>query len=720
MGLLPLFTSTLLFSWATLNAALKITNVDLSIEPSAAVHRDTDVVLRCKAEVLGFGTEGLNRVYTIYKGGSVIYNKTTSSSEDLLYRLPQARISNNGKYKCKISIMGEVKASETATLTVTGMSTPILRLNKANITEGESVTATCLAPGETGSLLFYFHDNSKEVEMPLGTNEMTFVPKGVGNHDICCSYLVFVMPNSFKSQQSNTLTLTVEELSIKPVLKISPQDNVYEGDTLDITCSVSNVIKDYQAGELWLTQDTELLKSGKTSIHVNWTAHARTPMLTITCRLYVRNVEKVVNKTVSVSELFSVPTLKMSALEVFQEDEISLTCRSERLSYDRLERESLIYNLEPSDNHMVQKRDGVFVGKAKTINFNYTCTAAAKGIKKKSNVLTIHPKVPVSAPKIWVSGSAILGRRVQIFCLSDTGTPPISYTLSNADKQNQTAIIHEFNEAANFTIVINETGGLSHYLCMASNGDRTPKLSDKLQAAVIEPMTKAYLMVVPDIGDISEGQTVILICSFRGTPPVTVRWLRDSDENPLKTTTTNINTTNYEFVVNKEHADNYYCQAENRANFVESKKINLAVGMAMWKKLLIPGTIILVVSSFVMVGFILFTRSRRVRVDRTPESVWSSRKPEAEIDDDISTLPDEPEVEYTEVVHPRSSDPTKNPIRKGTDTVYSELQNSPHGAADHHDYGSVKYVDLNGDQQPGITQHSPKDISYSDLPMPVD
>ncbi|MEQ2237371.1 hypothetical protein ILYODFUR_022474 [Ilyodon furcidens] len=83
-------------------------------------------------------------------------------------------------------------------------------------------------------------------------------------------------------------------------------------------------------------------------------------------------------------------------------------------------------------------------------------------------------------------------------------------------------------------------------------------------------------------------------------------------------------------------------------------------------------------------------------------------------DDEISTLSNEPEVEYTEVVHSHSADPSRSPLRKGTDTVYSELQNSPHGAADHHDYGSVKYVDPNVDQQPGSLNN------YSDLPMPVD
>uniref|UniRef100_A0A3B3XZK5 Ig-like domain-containing protein n=1 Tax=Poecilia mexicana TaxID=48701 RepID=A0A3B3XZK5_9TELE len=582
MGLLPLITSTLLFS------SVKITKVDLSIEPSADVERNTDVALRCKAEVLTSGTEALNRVYTVYKGDSVIYNKTTSSSEDLLYRLPQARVSNNGKYKCAITIMGKAKTSEAATLTVTGMSTPVLRINKANITEGESVTATCLAQGETGSLLFSFHDNSKEVEngVWVTSSRLTFVPKGVGNHNIHCSYLVLNMPYPSKSQQSNTVTLTVEgTLDLFIVLKISPQDNVYEGDTLNITCSVSNSTKDYF--------------TSLRPFHIS--------------RCFQRLCDKLFVLNPS-TELFSVPTLRVSAVEVFQEDEISLTCRSEKLSYGRLEGESLIYSLEPFDYQMVRKGNGVFVGKAKTIDFNYTCTAAAKGIKKKSNVLTIHPKVPVSTPKIWVSGSAILGKRVEIFCLSDTGTPPITYTLWKASKQNQIAVVHEFNKAANFTVVINETGRLNHYLCTASNGDRTPELSDKLQTAVIEPMTIASLMVVPDVGDISEGHSVILICSFLGTPPVTVKWFRDSDDlNPLDTTTTNSNNTNYEFVANKEHTDSYYCRAENRANSVKSNKINVVVGMAMWKKLLIPGTIILVVFSLVMVGFILFTRSRRGR-----------------------------------------------------------------------------------------------------------
>ncbi|MEQ2187793.1 hypothetical protein GOODEAATRI_008273 [Goodea atripinnis] len=183
------------------------------------------------------------------------------------------------------------------------MSTPILRLNKANITEGEVVTATCLAPGETGSLLFSFYDGSKEVDkIGLNSNSVRFLPKGVGDHIIYCSYSVFIMPNVFNFN---------------------------------------------------------------------------------TDKLFVLNRS---------TELFSVPTLKMSPPEVFQGDSIRLICQSERLSYNRLGGENLIYSLEPLEYHMSRAGNGVFAGNAKTIDSNYTCTAAAKGIKKKSNVLTIRPK----------------------------------------------------------------------------------------------------------------------------------------------------------------------------------------------------------------------------------------------------------------------------------------------------------------------------------------
>ncbi|XP_015231359.1 PREDICTED: platelet endothelial cell adhesion molecule-like isoform X2 [Cyprinodon variegatus] len=719
MGLLLLLTSTLLFSWISLNTAVKITSVQLTIEPSDNVSRSSTVTFRCKATVLTFGKATVNPVYEIYRGDHVIHEETTSSSDEFIWQLHDVRVSNSGKYKCNISISDQEMASESATLKVTGMSTPILHLDKTNVTEGEYVTATCSAPDETGDLKYNFFKDSKDLQTWTSSNKETFILKDVGKHIIECSYIVSIMPDLYQSDQSNAVTVTVKELSLTPVLKISPQDNIYEGDTLNITCSVNSSFKDYPGVELFLSQGTELIKRGNTFLHVSWTTPSGAPELTIKCSIFVNTVEKRDNKTLSVNELFSVPTLRMSPLEVFQGDSIQLICSSKTFSHNRREIEP-VYSLKPSDHYMTIQQNGVFIGNAKTTDFNYTCTASAKGINKTSNVLTIGPKVPVSAPDIKVSGNAILRKNAEILCQSETGTPPINYTLWRAKEKKQMAIVQEFSKPANFTVFISEPGELDEYVCSASNGDREPRYSAKLHAAVIEPMTEAHLMVVPISGDISEGNSITLICSFRGTPPVTVWWFREGHSKPLQDTTTNINTTDYPFTLSKEHSDKYYCKAENRASSVESNRVDLVVGMAMWKKLLIPGIIILGVSSLVMVGFVLFIRSRRGRVDRTPESVWSTRKPEPETDNEISTVSNEPEVEYTEVVHPRSADSTRNPLRKGTDTVYTELQNSQNGAADYHDFDSVRYVDHNGEQQTGFNCHNSEAKNYSDLPTPVD
>lgn len=108
-----------------------------------------------------------------------------------------------------------------------------------------------------------------------------------------------------------------------------------------------------------------------------------------------------------------------------------------------------------------------------------------------------------------------------------------------------------------------------------------------------------------------------------------------------------------------------------------------------------------------------------VRVDKAANSVWSERPPNAAIDEESSMASSEPDVEYTEVVHPQPADPARVPLRKGTETVYSELQNSPHGAADHHDYGSVEYAELNAEQLE-ISHTSPEVNNHQNLPVPVD
>ncbi|XP_035515939.1 platelet endothelial cell adhesion molecule isoform X2 [Morone saxatilis] len=728
MTLLLLLTSTLLSSyfhpWGVVNAqSFTIRNITLSIEPSTDVTRDTNVTLRCKALVSSSGQAVLSREYTIYKDSNVVYTKTSSTPEDLLYPLPEARVFNSGKYKCTIKIESREMSSDVKKLTVTGLSKPVLHLNKGVVNEGEEVTARCSAPGETGSIYFYFFKDSKEFQEKSTNSNQTEIKlhfSSVGVHKIHCSYTVFVRPESFKSEDSNNVTVSVKELPITAVLVIDPQSKIYEGDQLDISCSISNM-HNSESFVLYLSQGDSLLKTGNKTTTLNhvMVAKAIDPG-EFECKLEIGNIVKVATKILSVTELFSAPTITISPAEVFQKEIMQITCRCERYASERLTKEDVTYTLDPPQSPLNPRGNGVFSGRALLFEFNYTCVAEAKGIEKHSEALTVRPKVYVSMPRISAVGKAVLGKPIKILCQSDFGSLPINYTLFKDYKPLSTTSIKLSSQQALFTVTITKPEEINKFMCEAKNSRKDGELSKNLLTAVIEPLSYPTVTILPSLEDLYEGGSLDLLCSIRGTPPVTFKWYREGREQPLNTTTSNQNYTKYHVpLLSKEFSGKYYCEAVNHANNVRSDDVNIVVQLAHWKKGVIAGFCLLAVS--VLVVCVLWFRSKRVKVDRVAVSVWSKRPSEddADSDEESSVKSNEPDVEYTEVVHPGPVDPARVPLRKGTDTVYSELQKSPHGAADHHDYGSVEYAELNS-EQPEINHYHQEVNNYQDLPVPVD
>lgn len=93
-----------------------------------------------------------------------------------------------------------------------GLSKPALRLNNGVVTEGDEVTARCAAPGEKGRIYFYLYKDSKvisEHESHTNQSETKVRFSGSGVHRIHCTYAVIVTPDSFKSEESNTVTVSV-------------------------------------------------------------------------------------------------------------------------------------------------------------------------------------------------------------------------------------------------------------------------------------------------------------------------------------------------------------------------------------------------------------------------------------------------------------------------------------------------------------------------------
>ncbi|XP_077460325.1 platelet endothelial cell adhesion molecule isoform X2 [Stigmatopora argus] len=700
-----------------------IRNISISLEPGSNVARGTNVTVRCQALVSSSGSGTLSREYTIYKDSIVVYTKTSSSSGDLIYRLFDARVFNTGKYKCMINIEGKRLTSEAKKLSVTGLSTPLLNLKTAMISEGEELTARCTAPGETGAIIFYFYDGTKEIlEDRVNSNqsEVKLRFNSVGIHKLYCSYTVFVTPQSFPSDKSGTMTIIVKELSIAPVLEIFPYSKIYEGDRLDIMCGIRDLMPEMQGNvHLYLSRGTQLLSRGNTNVNHSMIALAKDTE-EFECRLEMGNVVKVDTKKVAVTELFSVPTLSMSPSEVFQREYMTLSCKSDSFALERIHRDDLIYTMDPPESLLVQKSTGVFVGKALLYDFNYTCIAQAKGIRKYSRLLTVRPKVTVSTPRISVAGRAVLGRPFKILCQSDTGSLPINYTLLQDYEQLSMAIVKMPFEQALFTITINHPGDINKFMCEAKNSQREGPLSKRLDATVVVPLSHPTLTVIPNFLEIAEGDHLFLICGVKGTPPITFKWYRDDSNKPIFTTTSDKNNTDYQIqALGKDDSGSYYCEALNYANnVVRSAPVTIEVRLALWKKALIGGFCLLVLGVLV-VAIVLCFRSKRGKVEMVDISVWSERPPQTGNDEESSMVSNEPDVEYTEVVHPQPTDISRAPLRKGTETVYSELQNSPHGADDAPGYGSVEYADLNVEQHE-MNHYPVEHTNFQDLPVPVD
>ncbi|XP_036965626.1 platelet endothelial cell adhesion molecule isoform X2 [Acanthopagrus latus] len=747
MGLLILLTSTLLCSYfhpgtvVDAQRLFTLREITLTIEPSNDVTRGTNVTLRCKASVSS-SEPGLRREYTIYKDNNLIYNKT-SILEEILYPLGEARVANSGKYRCEINIDNKPqKPSQAMKLTVSGLSKPQLHLNKFEVKEGEEVTATCTAPGETGSFYFYIYEDSNEIkEKQVSSNQAEFKLRfsSVNTRRIHCTYTILIPPDSVKSEESNNVNVSVEELPITIHLDINPENDVYEGDQLNILCKVINSEHSHESVRLLLIQGTQILRSGVTNVSHSMVAQANDPE-EFECKLEMGNVVKTATKRISVIELFSVPTLTMSPAEVFQEEDMTLTCKTEHYASERIRKDELIYTLDPPQT---RDRKGVFSRKSLSFESIYTCVAEARGIRKRSKTLTVRPKVLVSRPKISVVGRAVLGQPVKILCQSDSGSLPINYTLFKGPSEVRTISIKLRFQQALFEVNITEPEDIKKYICNASNSHRhNHNHSEELNATLIVPPSHAVLMVVPDFREIYEGQHLYLLCRVDGTPPVTFKWYHVGNNLPLYTNTSNEDNSRYEVPsVSKEHSGRYYCEAFNHANkVVRSEQVTITVQMVLWKKALIGGFCLLAVSVLVVVCVLCF-RSKRGKRDGAAElsvkpsspksddsltvtlthdtevynadkvimdsgaavSVWTKRPPEEDvaIDEESSMVTKEPDVEYTEVVHPRPVDPAR-------------------GAADYHDYhGSVEYAELNG-EQPEISHYHPEVNNFQDLPMPVD
>ncbi|KAM7386645.1 hypothetical protein PAMA_009318 [Pampus argenteus] len=741
--LLLLILTSLLHFWqcARGQSSYIIDSVDLTIIPNGTVQSGTPVTLFCRVIVSHDNSIHLTNTFKFTRDDILIHSETTKE-DTVQYDLNPARAADSGNYECQVTVKDKRKSS-ISQLTVTGLQTPTLLLSKNNLFESEDFIATCSAPEEKGDLVFRFYQKFRtgevqQIKQTVPTqksSETKLALKQVGDSHLYCDYEIILVSGSRRSESSNKIQVIVKVLHIVPIMNVLPSTTVYEGDIMEVVCKVVNPPPNL---EVFLTRDRMILKKASASLSHRFTALDHSGELV--CKAEWGNMQKETHLNITVKELFSKPHLTVEPIDIFEGDKFKLTCSVSVYVPEKINNQTIsIYK----DNVKLTSGNTYFAVAQPDRNGNYTCRAQATSVThsfiKESQTVVVKAKVPVSEPKLSVVGGVlVLGKRFQLLCHSDSGTLPISYTLHGPNRMSNVKVVSKQGEQAIFnTSAIYKSSDIDNFLCHAKNNRNKPPMTGSGQqllrsTKIIEPVSKPLLTTQPNIGHISEGQEVTLLCSVkRGSPPVNFTWFHNESKHALHSQTSkNLKGTYSIKHVKGEHKGIYYCVSTNEANEPQrSPTVVIGVKLAGWKIGLIVVFCILLILALILV-IIFKTRLRQFKRKRTGKlsvksastkterlsltqaevneaanvtpgmigkSVWSEHASASESDDQNSvTSPGNPEPEYTEV-QIRQADPNKAPVNKATDTVYSEVRNSKQGVPEEADGGLVEYAQLNHD-----------------------
>ncbi|XP_020342382.1 platelet endothelial cell adhesion molecule-like isoform X2 [Oncorhynchus kisutch] len=635
LPLLLLTSLPTLWQGAGAQSLFTIDSVTLKLDPSGEVTSGTFMDLNCEVSVSHHQSHPLTHSFNFLRDDVLVYSKNTTEPA-VLHQLTPARAANSGTYKCQVIVQDKSKGSSTHRLTITGLQTPVLQVTSQILFEGDEVAATCSAPDESGSLLFHFYQDQEKIKQVRASGNSVGTRlelKHAGDKHLRCYFETTMLPDAGRSNNSNTVKVMVKELFSKPVLVMKPR-------------------------------------------------------------------------------------------EVFEIERFTLNCDTDRYSHERINIGDVKYSL--FRNQVLLTSGGNYTATAHpSLNGNYSCQAQALGrgqtkkIFKNSTQIVLKAKVPVSVPLLSVvGGRLILGKPFQLQCQSDNGSLPITYTLLSPHRQAEFRVVHSPWDLALFNITsIHRSSDIHSFSCKAENNPSQPYMESsgyhlRRTATIIEPVSRPVLTLTPKMGDVAEGEDLTLTCTVqRGTPPITYTWYHTKGALPLVSKTTNdMRLSHLVQGVSREHGGRYYCITNNPSKDSQrSAMVTVGVKLAGWKKGLIAAFCILLTVSLIIIIILVkkcllpFRRERTVELSVKPastktdktlrlthgevneaanvtpgvmgRSVWSDHVSGSESDDQTREETEVPEPQYTEV-HPQEVDPTRAPVKKGTDTVYSEVRNS--------------------------------------------
>ncbi|KAI5085127.1 Fc receptor-like protein 5, partial [Silurus meridionalis] len=206
-----------------------------SINPDNQVFSGDTVTLRCEIQ-----DESVSRwQYSWYKDASL-----SPVSSVQMYRISSVEVTHTGKYTCKGRESGGSRSShlsDAVTLTVSAKPKLTIRVNpQSSISTGDTITLSCELQETTAWEFLYYYSNQQIQRTPADSFKVTVNNAGETVFWCCARTRNYFY---YYTEYSKAVNITVKE---RPsVLSVSPQNWLTEGDSVTLSCEVTDSSTDW-------------------------------------------------------------------------------------------------------------------------------------------------------------------------------------------------------------------------------------------------------------------------------------------------------------------------------------------------------------------------------------------------------------------------------------------------------------------------------------------
>ncbi|XP_041095319.1 Fc receptor-like protein 5 isoform X2 [Polyodon spathula] len=370
----------------------------LTVKPGASVWEGEDVSLQCGAQ--------------IYKQGTQLQYRYSKDNEDLRgagsqYSIPAAGLRDTGRYQCEVEAAGTgvKKRSDSVALTVKERPQAVLTQEPAwtQLYESESVTLRCQVQGhytdwritwyKDGRKVPVYEDYYRRIDGDRYT--ISYVTRYHSGKYTCKGEK---RDNISYSKTSDALTLTVSADKPKPALTREPAGEIFEGDTVTLSCRVLGGSDGWRY--LWYkdsqysTPVYQTDSSSGTGAGYTISAAAVSHSGEYWCRAkrgskpFYSQYSNAVR--IQVSQLFSRVTLSASPRATVKEGEaLNLTCEA---TMNKPPRTQIHYTILRDGEPVINSTGPALYSIASTEMSHagsYTCAVESQGVRKSSQELHI-------------------------------------------------------------------------------------------------------------------------------------------------------------------------------------------------------------------------------------------------------------------------------------------------------------------------------------------